>query len=518
MSKRLQILFYIILSCSNCIAQDSFDDVLDKFQNCMEHDYVELFDSLRTKLSDGLLTASYAEIARYNKIAGDYSFRHNLFDSAIERYKDASKNYMLAGTIDSSFMHTQINLVESYLKMNKEEDAEKAVRKAIIYCSDILDDCSLSGDLFRSCLKIQKYKNDSVSSELIHQKIQKYDFNYYHKLHPEDVADCSMEEMHESDKWFRIQNELDTKKYVTHLGVKGCMLLEANVLDESMMAFEKALNIAKGIGQLDSLLTSVIWIRLLDVYGKLGEIEKVKAFVPKVIKYYSSINDNRYSSFQVNYAAGYALIEGGKYESGLTFLKRADDLLKSPDGNDVNDLPEAKRNLYSYILFAYEQLEDYRNAYKTLELLKDLFHNDSDTYYSCLYQLALYDNQFGNYKSSIKNLKKMDKLAKTLYGINSKSQENIYMYMGDNYVGIKKYKKARPYYLKAISILQQNDPNDYESLLILYSNLANAFYMEGDYASALDNFVISGEYCRKQYGNVSDNIRAEIDKCNYHLK
>ena len=85
-------------------------------------------------------------------------------------------------------------------------------------------------------------------------------------------------------------------------------------------------------------------------------------------------------------------------------------------------------------------------------------------------------------------------------------------------MGLKKYKKAQPYYLKAIKILQQNTPNDYEGLLIHYYNLANAYYLDGNYESALDNFVISGEYCRKLYGNVSENIRAEIDKCNYHLK
>ena len=171
MLKRLQILFYIILSCSNCLAQDSFTEILDKLQNCVEMDNMELFDSLRLKISDGLLTASYAENARFNKIAGDFCFRHDLFDLAIGRYEDASKNYMLAGTIDSSYMHTQINLVESYLKMKNEVDAEKTVRKAIIYCSAIFDDCPLSGDLFRTCLKIKKYKNDSVSSEQIHQKI-----------------------------------------------------------------------------------------------------------------------------------------------------------------------------------------------------------------------------------------------------------------------------------------------------------------------------------------------------------
>lgn len=518
MLKRLQILFYIILSCSNCLAQDSFTDILDKLQNCVEMDNMELFDSLRLKISDGLLTASYAENARYNKIAGDFCFRHDLLDLAIGRYEDASKNYMLAGTIDSSYMHTQINLVESYLKMKNEVDAEKTVRKAIIYCSAIFDECPLSGNLFRTCLKIKKYKNDSVSSEQIHQKIQKYDFNYYHKLHPEEVADCTMEEMHERDKWFKNLNQLDTKEYVTHLGVKGCLLLEANVLDESMMVFEKALNVANKIGQLDSILTSVIWIRLLDVYGKLGEYEKVKTFVPMVINYYSSANDNKYSPFQVNYAAGNALIEGGEYENGLIYLKQAENLLNSHDSYDVNDLLKVKQNLYSSMALAYVELKDKKNAYKITELLRDLYQKDSDTYYSCLYQLAVYDKQFGNYEKSIKELKKMDKLANNLYGINSEEHELISIHMGDNYMGLEKYKKAQSYYLKAITILQQNNPNDYEGLLIHYYNLANAFFMDGNYESALDNFVISGEYCKKLYGNVSENIRAEIDKCNYHLK
>lgn len=518
MLKRLQALFYIILFCSNCLAQDSFEVVLDQFQNCMEHEKTELLDSLRTKLSDGLLTASYAEIARFNKIVGDYSYRHDLFDTAIGRYKDASENYLLSGIIDSSFMDTQINLVESYLNVNNEEDAEKTIRKAIIYCSDILDDCPLSADLFRACLKIGKYLNDPVASEQIHQKIQKYAFNYYHKLHPEEVPERPIEEMHESDNCYRILNELDTNDYIIHLGLKGCLLLEANVLDEAMVEFEKALNVANRIGKLDTKLTGVIWIRLLDVYGKLGEIEKVKSFVPKVIDYYASINDNRYTPYQVNYAAGHALIEGGKYENGLAYLKQAEILLNSCGGNDDNYLLKAKQNLYSNFLYAYVQLEDDRNAYKILEKLMDLFNNDSETYYSCLYQLALYDNQFGNYEKSIMNLKKMDKLAGTLYGINFEDQESICWYMGNNYMGLKKFKKAQTYYLKSISIFQQNSPNDYEGLMTHYNNLANAYFLAGNYACALDNFVLSGEYCRKLYGTVSPNIKEAINKCNNHLK
>lgn len=517
MVKRLQILFCIILSCSNCLAQDRFADILDKFQNCVETDNMELFDSLRLKISDGLLTASYAEIARYNKIGGDFCFRHDLFELAIGRYKDASKNYLLAGTIDSLYIQSQINLVESYLKMKNEEDADNNIRKAIIYCNDILDDCSLSADLFRTCLKIQKYKNDSVMSEQIHQKIQKYAFNYYHKVHPEEVPDCTIEEIHESDNNYKLLHELYTPEYVTHLSVKGCLLLEANVLDESMIVFEDALNIAKAIGQLDSALTSVVWIRLLDVYGKLGKTEKIKTFLPKVIDYYASINDNRYSPYQVNYAAGLALINGEKCNDGLEYLKQAENLLSTLNEPAV-DFIKVKQNLYSYYLLAYVKLQDNVNAYKALELMKDLYPKDSESYYSCLSQLAMFDYQSTNFEKSIKYLKKMEKIATNLFGANSKEQEHISKYFGDNYVGLKNYKKAQPYYLKAISLLQQNDPNDIEGFLIYYYDLANAYYLDGDYASALENYVISGNYCRNLYGTVSDNIKAEISKCHNHLK
>lgn len=518
MMKRQYILLCLILFCARIIAQDSFSSTLDKLQNCIDLDKVEMYKSLYEKIpDDSILTSSYSEYARFNKIQGDFYFRYGYIELAIKKYECATDNYLLAGQIDSSYIHTQIKLAESYLKNKNEEEAEKTIRKAIIYCSEILDDCSLSADLFRTCLKIPKYKNDSIVSEQIHQKIQKYAFNYYHKLHPEAVLDFTIEEMQESDNYFRILNELDTKEYVTHLCEKGCLLLESSVLDESMIEFEKALDYAMRIGEIDSLTTSVIWIRLLDVYGKLGETEKIKAFVPKVIKYYASINDNRYSPFQVNYVAGLALVNGEKCNDGLKYLKQAENMLSTLN-DSATDLIKVKQNLYSYYLLAYVKLQDDINAYKALELLRDLYPKDSESYYSCLSQLAMYDYQLNNYNNSIKNLKRMGKLAKTLYGSDSKEQEQILKYFGYNYVGLKKYKIAQPYFLKAISLHRQNDPDDIEGFLIYYYDLASAYYMEGDYSSALENYIISEEYCKELYGTVSDNIKAEINKCNNFLK
>ena len=280
----------------------------------------------------------------------------------------------------------------------------------------------------------------------------------------------------------------------------------------------KALKIAENNRQIDKLSTALIWIRLVRVYGNIGDTEALIELIPKATEYYKSIKDNRYTAVDIYSFAAFSLIEGNKFEESLFFLKEAEKLLDTCSEKSDSDLVIAKQNIYSYYVTAYMNLDDQDRLYKALDVLEGLFLPYSEEYYNCLSIKTSIDMQSGNHLNALKHLRQMEKNANKLFSNNSIEHEDIFCFLGITYMALNDFKKAEISFKRAISIYEKGARNRPENIQEYFNNLAVIYHNKGNYSKAIEYYKRTNDLYQVIHGTRSKEIESKINECKNHLR
>ena len=519
MKKKALIIILLAFAVPCCWAQERLSSQLDEMQKSLDYGDRELFNNLVNVISfDSLNAADDLCKIRYYRMCGDFCYESNNYEKATVYYEKASQHVLHSGIIDSLYIHSQNNLAKSYIQLNDIDNAERALRHGIVYGSDFIEDYSLSADLFRTLLELDAFRKDSLLGDQIHQKVQTYAFNTYYRNHPQAHPEKPIEEFLELKKAYKISQYCQTRDYVIFLSRLGSALQDANILDETRLVYEKALKIAENNRQIDKLSTALIWIRLVRVYGNIGDTEALIELIPKATEYYKSIKDNRYTAVDIYSFAAFSLIEGNKFEESLFFLKEAEKLLDTCSEKSDSDLVIAKQNIYSYYVTAYMNLDDQDRLYKALDVLEGLFLPYSEEYYNCLSIKTSIDMQSGNHLNALKHLRQMEKNANKLFSNNSIEHEDIFCFLGITYMALNDFKKAEISFKRAISIYEKGARNRPENIQEYFNNLAVIYHNKGNYSKAIEYYKRTNDLYQVIHGTRSKEIESKINECKNHLR
>lgn len=253
----------------------------------------------------------------------------------------------------------------------------------------------------------------------------------------------------------------------------GSAYYKINNVEKATTFFEKASM------QKNTLYGRKSILNLIEIYGNMGNIEKVKEKI--------SLLKNKEDYNEGIRILGDAYATKKNYEKAIEYYSQIND----------NSNP---RFLYSYGFSLYK-LDKLRNAQRYFESLKN-----TPYYKRAIYYVFSIDYRLQNYKKIIKNREEVEKVA-----VNQRDKEKINRYIANSAYEIGKLSLAKEYYEKVYSV-NPNKENLYR-IIIIDNKIEDVKSIEQKFKEYKEKYPTDTEFKKNIYLSVGELLYRK-DKTN----
>lgn len=292
------IISFISLPQQLC-AQGKINAQLDSINNLIESEgfdenYEPILNYLETIKEQGLSDKDIVTKTRFLNYYTASLYYCGKYKESIPYFKMYTK-YLEEdgwGEMSCEWGAAYQSMCDAYYQLEELDEAESAIRHAIIYYENALDSCPVGYQCYQLLAEVEVAKGDSILLTDIHHQAQQcfYDYMVY-----EDPSEYHKQLKRTFDNYSEIVNEAlalgEMDIYYKNREYRANFLKNAGWYEEAEFEHKQLILDMLKAGNANKDVLQDAYLGLFIAYNKENAFDKVKEEMPHMVAYFSNFND-----------------------------------------------------------------------------------------------------------------------------------------------------------------------------------------------------------------------------------